>query len=109
MPLNRVSASRLRVEGDLTIYEAVALKAALMAALVDSPMLEIDLSDVGEIDTAGLQILLLIKNEAESRGRDIRFIQHSPAVREVLEMCDLAALFGDAIVIGRHDAAAEAP
>ncbi|CAK0753556.1 phospholipid transport system transporter-binding protein [Gammaproteobacteria bacterium] len=108
MALNRISAGRLRLEGDLTIYEAAALKTPLLAALEEEPTLEIDLSGVEELDTAGLQLLLLLKFEAQAGNRHVRFIQHSTAVREVLDLCDLAALFGDPIVIGRHNVATEA-
>ena len=107
MPLNRVSVGRLRMEGDLTIYEAAALKTELMAALAESAVLELDLSGVGELDTAGLQLLLLLKNEAQTIGHDVRFVQHSPAIRDVLELCDLATVFGDPIVVGRRDAVTE--
>lgn len=108
MALNRISANRLRLDGDLTIYEAAELKTALLTALEEEPTLEIDLSGVDELDTAGLQLLLLLKNEAQAEGRHVRFTQHSHSVREVLDLCDLAAVFGDPIVIGRRNAATEA-
>ncbi len=108
MSLHRIATGRLRMEGELTIYEAVALKTELMAALEESPVLELDLSDVSELDTAGLQLLLLLKNEAQIRGQTVHFVQHSSVVREVLELCDLAAVFGDPIVVGRRNPVTEA-
>ncbi|CAK0780277.1 STAS domain-containing protein [Gammaproteobacteria bacterium] len=108
MPLNHISPSHLRVEGDLTIYEAVTLKTALMAALEEGPVLELDLSGVEEIDTAGLQLLLLLKKEAQIGGRSVRFLQHSLVVQEVIDLCDLSAVFGDPIVIGRRNPTTEA-
>lgn len=105
MGLNRIAAGRFRLDGDMTIYEAAALKTSLLTALKEAPMLELDLSGIEELDTAGLQLLLLLKQEAQAEGQHVRFIQHSPAVREVLDLCDLAAIFGDPIVIGRRTTA----
>jgi len=99
MLLNRIAPGRFQLEGEITIYAATSLKNLLLDALKVSPTTEIDLSRVEELDTAGLQLLLLIKNEARVAGHQLRFIQHSPIVREVFDLCDLAAVFGDPIVI----------
>ncbi|CAK0748410.1 phospholipid transport system transporter-binding protein [Gammaproteobacteria bacterium] len=104
MPLNRISASHFRLEGDVTIYEAVALKTALIAALNEGPTLELDLSGVTELDTAGLQLLLLLKHEAQAENREIHLVQHSPVVQEIFDLCDLSTVFGDPIVIGWRNA-----
>lgn len=103
MPLHRISKSRLNLNGDITIYEAATLKNELLSVLQESEMLEIDLSDVTELDTAGLQLLLMLKSESQIENRQVRFIQHSNAVREVLDLCDLAALFGDPIIMERRN------
>jgi len=107
MALNRIAPGRFRLDGDITIYDATILKTELLTALNDGQILEFDLSGVEELDTAGLQLLLMLKAEAQAEGRQVRFVQHSSAVREVLDLCDLAALFGDPIVIGRHNATGE--
>ncbi|CAK0763901.1 STAS domain-containing protein [Gammaproteobacteria bacterium] len=99
MPLKRIAAGQYRIEGEMTVYEAETLKAPLLAILKDSSSLEIDLSGIEELDTAGLQLLLLLKNEAQLQNRKIRFSRHSSTVREILDLCDLAAIFGDPILI----------
>ncbi len=89
----------LRIDGEMTIYRADELKRALFAAIGESPTLEIDLSDVTEIDTAGVQLLMLARKVAEVRGCVLRLTAHSAAVVEAFELLNLAAYFGDPIVI----------
>lgn len=89
----------LRIEGELTIYRAAELKQTLLAAVAEHAELEVDLSQVSEFDSAGLQLLLLAKREAGAAGRTLRLVDHSPAVVEVLDLFDLVAHFGDPLVV----------
>ncbi|NKI97315.1 STAS domain-containing protein [Rhizobacter sp. SG703] len=98
--MTTVDAVVLRIEGELTIYRAAELKQTLLAAVAANPAVEVDLSQVSEFDSAGLQLLLLAKREAGAAGRTLRLVDHSPAVVEVLELFDLAAHFGDPLVVG---------
>ena len=91
--------NRISVIEDLTIYHAYELKVRLCAALQDSEHLELDLSGVGEIDTAGLQLLIFAKREAARLNRTLSVIAHSPCVRQTLDFCNLGAFFGDPVVI----------
>ena len=61
--------------------------------------MEIDLAGVSEIDSAGLQLLVMAKNEARARGKTLGISRHSPAVLEVLDTCNLEGFFGDAVLI----------
>ncbi|WP_374563965.1 lipid asymmetry maintenance protein MlaB [Ideonella sp.] len=86
---------RVRLEGEVTIYHAASQKALLIDALAGcGGTLELDLSDVTEIDTAGLQLLMLLKRTAVRQGQALRLIGCSPAVSEVLELVNVAGLFG---------------
>ena len=49
--------TRLAILEELTIYHAMDQKQQLLDALANSQALELDLSQVAEIDTAGLQLL----------------------------------------------------
>jgi len=93
------AGGRLALEGDLTIYHAAAHKAALLAALAASERLELDLSAVAEIDTAGLQLLILVKREAAAAGKSVVISGHGTAVCQAIDFCNLAAAFGDPMVI----------
>jgi anti-anti-sigma factor len=92
-------ATRLTVDGDLTIYHAGEIKQRLIDGVRESAVLELDLAHVGEIDTAGLQLLALAKRESHKVGHALRIVGHSPAVREVIEFLNLVAFFGDPLVI----------
>lgn len=93
------TAARLALASDLTIYHAEAHKTALLAALADTTQLELDLSAVADIDTAGLQLLILIKREARAQGKHVAITGHSTPVRQVIDFCNLAAAFDDPMVI----------
>ncbi len=90
---------RLRVEDEMTIYNAVEFKQALLANLSACGEMEINLSGVGEMDTAGLQMLLLAKREAAVYGKKLRLVEHSPATLEVLDLYNMAGYFGDPVVM----------
>jgi anti-anti-sigma factor len=92
-------AVRLTVDGDLTIYHAAEIKQRLIEGVRGNGVLELDLSHVGEIDTAGLQVLALAKRESARQAHAMHIVGHSPAVREVIEFLNLAAYFGDPLVI----------
>jgi anti-anti-sigma factor len=91
--------TRICLDGELTIYRAADLKVSVLEALRKTRVLEIDLSGVIELDTAGLQVLMLAKQTAAAEQRELRLLQHSPAVVEIIEMLDLVAFFGDAVLI----------
>lgn len=93
------AAGRLSLDADLTIYNAVEMKRQLLDAVRSRKTLELDLSRVGEMDTAGFQLLVLAKREAQRLGRTLRIVAHSPAVLEVIEFYNMVAYFGDPVVI----------
>lgn len=86
------TARRLRIETDLTIYTALRTKDLLLAELAAGPELAIDLSAVSEIDTAGLQLLLLAGREAAKAGKKLELVSPSTAVTSVLELCNMGSL-----------------
>lgn len=93
-------ASRhLAIDGDMTIYRAQELKELLLSALDGAAAVDIDLSGVAEIDTAGIQLLMLAKRTAGEKGSELRLLAHSPAVLDVLDLLNLAAYFGDPVVL----------
>ena len=99
------SAGRCRasVHGNMTIYEAAADKPALLEALARSKELEIDLSSVAEMDTAGLQLLILVKRESLNAGKRLSLSGHSESLLDVLDRYNLASYFGDPVVITRRE------
>jgi len=92
----------IAVEGEMTIFVAQELKLELQAPLSNASEIEMDLSQVTEIDAAGLQLMLAAKIESIARGIKLRFINHSATVQELLELSDLVGFFGDPIVLERE-------
>lgn len=99
------STQTLSLSDDLTIYHALEQKQVLLDALATSQELELDLSQVGEMDTAGLQLLVLLKKEAQRAGKQVRIVAHSQAVSALIDFCNMAAEFGDPLVIPAHERA----
>jgi anti-sigma B factor antagonist len=93
------ASARLAIDGEMTIYRAAELKPLVLDALKDHSTLELDLSGVTEMDTAGLQILVLAKQAAQAAGSSLRLSGHSHAVLDVFELLDMAAYFGDAMLV----------
>jgi anti-sigma B factor antagonist len=92
----KAAGRTLRIETDLTIYTALATRDLLLAELAAGDALSIDLSAVGEIDTAGLQLLVLASREAAKAGKNLTFASPSPAVSSVFELCSISALLDGA-------------
>jgi anti-anti-sigma factor len=97
--------ARLCIEGELTIVRAAALHAELLPLLEREPSLDIDLSAVSEIDSAGLQLLLLAKRSTLAQGKELRLLGHSPVVLELLQLFNLSDYFGDSQLVVATDEA----
>ena len=97
----------LMLDGELDIYRAAPLKDLLLEALAaadrDGHGLELNLAGVTELDSAGLQLLMLAKKDAQRRQRELHLVAHSPAVVEVFELLNVGAFFGDPMVIANRD------
>lgn len=92
----------LCIEGELNIYRAEELKRALLASLEQTPILEVNLAAVTELDSAGVQLLMLAKESAKARDRELHLVAHSAAVAEVFELLNLGPYFDDPLVIPLH-------
>ncbi|BDC83624.1 STAS domain-containing protein [Aeromonas hydrophila] len=91
------------IAGEMTIYTAAELKQALTPLLYRQQELELDLSQVSEMDSAGLQLLLAAKKMALLGGYPLHLVMHSHAVLDALELCQLATFFGDPTLIPHPD------
>lgn len=93
------TAPPLVIAEDMTIYNAAAHKQRLLEALQATDRLEVDLSAVSEIDTAGFQLLVLLKREARRLDKEAQIVAHSEPVRDLLDFYNMAAAFGDPLLI----------
>jgi anti-anti-sigma factor len=81
-----MSDSSIRLDGEVTIYQAAALRESLMEQFALLPAIELDLSAVAEMDTAGLQLVLAAKAEALHASKPFRVIAISDSVRDLLDL-----------------------
>jgi len=92
-----------RVAGEMTIYRAAELKQEILAQLDQHALLEFDLSEVSEIDSAGLQLLFLAASTAAARQGVACIGPRSAAVREVFAILGLDSRFPDpARTVSQH-------
>jgi anti-anti-sigma regulatory factor len=80
---------RFILDEELTIITAAEQRDRLLATLGDGAGVRIDLSGVTDLDTAGLQVLLLARDEGARRALPVEFADPSPAVAEVLALTRL--------------------
>jgi anti-sigma B factor antagonist len=90
---------QLVIEGDLTIYDAARVKDELLARLHANAELTVDLSGITELDTAGIQLLLLLQREASDAHKPLHWAKHSSAVSEVLALLNLGSTLGEPVSI----------
>ena len=88
-----------RLSGALTIYAVAEARPELAAVVAGQKFTTLDLSEVDELDTAGVQLLLWLKREAGRQGATLALVLHSPAVVEVFDLLQVTAAFGDPILI----------
>jgi anti-anti-sigma factor len=90
---NAGSGSTLRVVGEMTIYRAAELGGQLLGRLAKKPAaVRLDLSEVTEIDTAGLQLILMLNRVATAAGSQLAIVRPASCVSEVLALCNLGHL-----------------
>jgi len=89
----------LKLHGEMTIYRATELKDTLWQALQQATdALVTDLSEITEIDIAGIQILMLIQQTAPRMHKTVQWLHPSPVVMNALQALNLNAFFGKALL-----------
>ncbi len=81
--------------GEVTIYTVSEIKAALSRELEGSETIEIDLAGVNEMDTAGLQFMLIAKRYP---GKTVHFTNHPPVVLRLVDLANLGGALGDPLL-----------
>ncbi|NWB31343.1 STAS domain-containing protein [Pseudomonas gingeri] len=85
----------LVLEGPLTIYTASERQNLLLELFPLAEEVEMDLGSVDELDTAGLQLLVLAKQESIRQGRTLILSNHSNAVLQALDLSGLHHYFDE--------------
>ena len=82
------------VRGEMTIYNANQDKTALLEALDQGEQLEVNLVNVEEIDTAGIQLLCLLLREAAQLEKPMKLTNVNGVVQEALDLFSMTDQFG---------------
>lgn len=79
--------------GDMTIYFAAQMKEQLLGAMqARGADVLLDLSQVVELDTCGVQILLMAERLVAKDGCHFDLVEPSVAARDALHLCGLDEL-----------------
>jgi anti-anti-sigma factor len=79
----------LKLSGEMTILDAAQIKSALLQSLGGAEKLDIDLSGITEVDTTGVQLMLMLQREARRHDKAVSWSGHSPTVTRVLDLLNL--------------------
>lgn len=79
--------------GELTIFRSAELKELLLPIAERGGAVALDLSAVSDVDTAGIQLLLALKQSIEAGGGMVRLSAVSHAVSEALNLLGLEQVF----------------
>lgn len=85
-------ALQVTLQSELTIYQVGELHAAVQPWLAQGCPWRLDLSQVAEMDGAGLQWLLFIRQHLRAGGHDLALTAASDAVCDVLQLCPTTGL-----------------
>lgn len=88
-----IDTEALVLDGELTIYTVAETATRLRLQLAERHVCDLDLSAVSELDGAGLQFLLWLRETLRARGGTLRLVAHSPVVAEVLGLLQLGVQF----------------
>ncbi|MDF1583408.1 MAG: STAS domain-containing protein [Methyloprofundus sp.] len=89
-----IDNSKIILDATLTINTVQELHGKLVPALQDNDSLEIDAANVKSIDTASLQLLVILKQEAFKLGKDIVFDFPSDKFIEAAELLGIDNMLG---------------
>jgi anti-anti-sigma factor len=81
------------IQDEMTIYNVLEHKNKLYPYLKNENGLQIDLSNVSEIDSAGMQLLIFLKYQSQIEKKEITFTEHSESVKEVINIFNFSSFF----------------
>ena len=93
----------LLIDGEFTIYSMQKLKDFFLEILHQYTSFKIDLSQVKEFDSAGMQFIIALKAEASLFEKKISYYNHSNRVLEYMDLYGAIGLLGDKIVLPKGE------
>lgn len=94
------NTARVTLGGELSIYTVAEIKASLADCMEYADQIDVDMFGVTEMDTAGLQLMLIAKRNP---GKEVRFVNHPQSVLRLIDLANLAGVLGDPLVISARE------
>ena len=85
--------TEITISGELTIYEARAFYEQHIKSITSQQQMNINLVKLTEIDTAGIQVLIMLMKFATEQGAQIQMIHLSSAIKQYSKMFNLHHYF----------------
>lgn len=89
----KTGVCKLRFQGDMDIYAAEETLAALLPYFDDFKTFSVELDQVGEIDSSGIQLLLQCHRQSQKSDGQLSILSWSENVRELMEIFQLTERF----------------
>ena len=88
-----LESTGIKVKGNCVIQELEPLQKIMLDTIEsERSSVQIDLSEVEAIDTAGVQLLAVCRKSALEKGKTFRITSESEAVREALKITGLESM-----------------
>lgn len=91
----------LKLDGDLTIRDVAARREDWRARIASATSITVDATDVQRVDTAGLQLLVALRESARRRGIACQVSQPSQPLLDAVGTLGLGTLLGLGAVDGK--------
>lgn len=91
MSVERAESKSVSLLGSATIYEVAALRDSLVDAMSHASDLQLDLTESGKWDLAGLQLLISCVNSGRQLGHEVRLVGIPTMFREAAKRSGLSA------------------
>jgi anti-sigma B factor antagonist len=82
-----------QLDPEQTIYQAAATYAELASALNQYSVIQLDLSNISDVDTTFLQILLWLQRESQLRNKTLDLLNLSSVLKQAIELLGLQEAF----------------
>jgi anti-anti-sigma factor len=91
-----LESTGMKIKGNCVIQELLPLQKTMLEIInSERSSVEIDLSEVEAIDTAGVQLLAVCRINALEKGKTFRIASESEPVREALKLTGLGSMLED--------------
>ena len=84
---------RITIGNEMTIYSVDEIKEEISKGVNECKRIEINLSTVEDCDSAGVQLLLMIKKELSEKSKELKIVSMSGVVKKRLESYDVLKAF----------------